>query len=68
MERELHYDYETLGDQLLMVYTRAVFERKLGVAEELLGAIEELARSDPACCVIVERAYELLAASAFGKV
>ena len=60
MRRELDHDSKTLGEQLLNIYWRALCENKPSVAEQLLCILEELARSDPASGVLLERAYLLI--------
>ena len=48
---------EKLAQGLLRLYERAVAERRMAVAERLLCALEELARSDAACAALLNRAY-----------
>ena len=42
---------------LLRLYKQAVAQRRWEVAEHLLRALEELARSEPACQLTVDQAY-----------
>jgi hypothetical protein len=60
MNRNLARDCTTLGDEILKSYVRAVREQQPKVAEQLLGALEELARADSACCVVLDQAYLLI--------
>ncbi|WP_137860687.1 MULTISPECIES: hypothetical protein [Variovorax] len=46
-----------LDQDVLWVYKRAVRERRWKVAEALMCALEELAKSDPACAITVEQGY-----------
>lgn len=57
MGRSLAHHCTTLGDELLKSYVRAVREPQPKVAEQLLRALEELARSDSACRAVLDHAY-----------
>ena len=63
MERNLARDCETLGDEILKIYVPAVREQQPKVAEQLLCALEELARSDSACRAVLDEAYLLVGQS-----
>lgn len=56
MDRNAH-DCTTLGDEILKSCVRAVREQQPKVAEQLLCALEELARSDSACRNALDEAY-----------
>ena len=47
----------SLDQGLLRLYRQALAERRREIAEHLLSALEELAKSEPACEAAVERAY-----------
>ena len=47
----------SLDQGLLRLYKQALAERRPEIAEHLLSALEELAKSDPACEAAVEQAY-----------
>lgn len=47
----------SLDQGLLRLYRQALAERRREVAEHLLSALEELAKSEPACEAAVEQAY-----------
>ena len=56
----MKHDVDTcriLEQGLLRLYKQAVGERRWEVAEHLLRALEELAKSEPACQLAVEQAY-----------
>ena len=48
---------QVLEHGLLRLYKQAVAQRRWEVAEHLLRALEELARSEPACQLTVDQAY-----------
>jgi hypothetical protein len=50
----------TLADELLLVYRRALRERRAEVAECLLRGLEKLAASQPASNATLDQAYLLL--------
>jgi hypothetical protein len=60
MDRNLARDCTTLGDEILKSYVRAVREQQPKVAEQLLCALEELARSNSACRALLDEAYLLI--------
>ena len=60
MNRQFARDYTTLGDEILKSYACAVREQQPKVAEQLLCALEELARSDLACRAVLDEAYLLI--------
>lgn len=47
----------SLDQELLRLYKQALAERRWGTAEHLLSALEERAKSEPACQMAVEQAY-----------
>ena len=47
----------SLDRGLLRLYRQALAERRWEIAEHLLSALEELAKSEPACEAAVEQAY-----------
>ena len=49
--------HRSLGQEVLRLYTQAVAEQRWAVAEFLMCALEDLAKSDPACEAAVEQAY-----------
>jgi hypothetical protein len=60
MDRNLARDCTTLGEEILKIYLRAVREQQPKVAEQLLCALEELARSNSACRAVLDEAYLLI--------
>jgi hypothetical protein len=60
MDRILARDCATRGVQIRKSYGRAVREQQPSVAEQLLCALEELARSDPTCRIVLNEAYLLI--------
>ncbi|MCT6720937.1 MAG: hypothetical protein ACT6S0_20930 [Roseateles sp.] len=48
---------QSLAQEVLQLYKQAVAERRWAVAEFLMCALEELAKSEPACEEAVEQAY-----------
>lgn len=58
---DLPDDCSTLGDEILRCYERVVREQRPEVAERLLCALEELARSDWSSLPMLDRAYFLIA-------
>lgn len=56
----LALDCTSLGNEILKSYVRAVREQHPKVAEQLLCALEELARSDSACRAELDKAYLLI--------
>lgn len=63
MPHEVDHDSAALGDELLTIYMRALAERQPAVAEHLLRALEELARSQPTCRALLDQAYLRIAAA-----
>jgi hypothetical protein len=57
MDRKLARDCTTLGEEILKSYGRAIREQQPKVAEQLLCALEELARSKSACRAVLDEAY-----------
>ena len=47
----------SLDQGLLRLYRQALAERRWEIAEHLLSALEELAKTEPACGAAVEQAY-----------
>ena len=47
----------SLDQGLLRLYRQALTERRWKIAEHLLSALEELAKTEPACEAAVEQAY-----------
>ena len=47
----------SLDQGLLRLYRQALAERRWEIAEHLLSALEELAKTKPACEAAVEQAY-----------
>ena len=47
----------SLDQGLLRLYRQALAERRWEIAEHLLSALEELAKTEPACEAAVEQAY-----------
>eukprot|EP01036_Dinobryon_divergens_P006277 gene6278-8326_t len=46
---------QSLAQEVLQLYKQAVAERRWAVAEFLMSALEELAKSEPACEEAVEQ-------------
>lgn len=63
MDQNLARDCTTLGDEILKSYVRALREQQPKVAEQLLCALEELARSDSAYRTMLDEAYLLIGKS-----
>lgn len=48
---------KSLDQEVLLIYKRAVAERRWAIAEPLMCALEQLAQADPDCEATLELAY-----------
>ena len=63
MNRECEQASTELGEKVLMVFEYAIRHRQANVAEHLLCALEELARTKMECRATLDRAYLLVGRS-----
>jgi hypothetical protein len=67
VNRECKRASTELGDMVLVVFEHAIRHRQAGVAEHLLCALEELARTRMECRATLDRAYLLIGRSGLSR-